>query len=198
MVLFRTVAAPFLQDKLGDGRLWLRKVAAYASGLAGAPLVYSVASRLLEGVVGHGHDPQGDPRSLARARGYDHVRNPGSTELPCLKGFPEDFTWAGGPSLVCGGPGLARPRHAQTIRLRRSGLSYLPRCQPDAEGVDPLLPGRRATRDAPALGRGTVTFLGLMTKQRASMSVRRGSLLARRGQTGAKFVTRGNVRDFPV
>jgi hypothetical protein len=25
------------------------------------------------------------------------------------------------------------------VRLRRSGLSYLPRCQPDADGVDPLL-----------------------------------------------------------
>ncbi len=131
MVLFRTVDAPIYQDKLGDGRLWLKKVAAYASGLAGAPLVYSVASRLLEGVVGHGHDPRGDPRSLARARGYDHLRKPGSTELPFLRGFPRTLHGRA-PSLVCGGPGLARPRPSG---LYVFGGAVFPICP----GVNPTL-----------------------------------------------------------
>jgi hypothetical protein len=131
MVLFRTVDASICQDKLGDGRLWLRKVVADAYGLAGAPLVYSVASRLLEGVVGHGHDPRGDPRSLARARGYDHVRNPGSTELPFLEGSPRTLHGRG-PILVCGGSGLARPRPSG---LYVFGGAVFPTCP----GVNPML-----------------------------------------------------------
>src|SRR5215211_1060763 len=63
------------------------------------------------------------------------------------------------PCLFGGGPRSARPRHARTVRLRRSCLSNLSRGQPNTDDVGPLLQGSTETCRASAQLRRKMTTL---------------------------------------